>query len=400
MRNVIIGLMVLLLALPLMSGAAHASVNPKLVIDSYTISEVPSSPGHDVTLKINLKNIDSYNCANRVFVQLASSYPASVDGKDTQYIGTICPDESKEVSYTLSIDSLARFGTYPISVLTTYEKTYDKFSDSNIINLRVGGEPSFTASVSSSKPVDIYPGDVAAITIKFQNNGAGNADSVRAKLTAPPGIEVKWSGSEQELGTIPARASTSATFQIEAGKNTPAETYELNVTLDYLSQDKEQGSQILSFEMPLREKADFSADTKENKPLVSGDDREIRIFLKNTGSEVARNLKVRLMPIFPFSTDGTVRYLDSLKPGEDKLIIYQIHIDSEATPGEQTVGLLIEFENLQGKKYTDSIDVPLSIEARTLDYYVAGYGPWIAVLLAIVVALIIRRRISQNKEKK
>ncbi|VVB60989.1 NPCBM-associated, NEW3 domain of alpha-galactosidase [uncultured archaeon] len=387
-----IRLLAMLLSFSLFAGIGHASVNPKLVLENYTLSEDPALPGTDVVLKLSLANIDTSNCADRVSVQLSTSYPVSIDGSDMRYIGSICPNdlENGTVSFRLPIDPLAQTGTYPVSVLTTYEKDYNKFSESNTVNLHVGGAPSFTASVISSSPVDIYPGDDASITVNFQNNGASAADSAHISLAAPDGIDVKWAGSEQELGTIPARASALATFRIEAAKNTAPGIYPINATLKYLGEDKTSASQSFSLGMPLHQKAEFSADAKKNGPFVAGDDREIAITLKNTGSEEAKKLKIRIMPVFPFSNDGTVRYIESLAPGEEKDVVYMIHVDKDGTPGDQTAGMLIDFQNPQGKRFTDSIDLSLSLRPKNLGYYLGTY--WWVIALLLIAAYIVKRR--------
>lgn len=378
--------------LQLMCGTASAAaVNPKLVLEKYNLSETPAMPGHEITLTLHLSNIHT-NCASTVSVQLSASYPVHVEGSDMQYLGTICPgdDENGTAVFKLAVDPLAMTGTYPIAVLTAYEKDLDKFSESNTINMRVGGAPSFAVSVASSNPVDVYPGDEAAVTLKFQNNGASQAEATRVKLTAPEGLEVKWAGSEQQLGPVPPRSSASATFFIEAAKSTEAGTYMLNATLDYSSEDGTPAHESFLIGMVVSKRAEFAANTDKNSPFFSGDDRSITVTLKNTGSEEARNLKVRIMPIFPFSTDGTVRYVDFLMPGEEKDLVYVVHIDKDGTAGGQAAGLIIDFEDPQGKKFTDSIDLLLKVSDKDAVYYIMIY--WPLIVLAVIAVLAFRKR--------
>lgn len=128
----------------------------------------------------------------------------------------------------------------------------------------------------------------------------------------------------------------------------------------------------------------------ENGPLLAGEDRELAVSLKNTGSEEARKLKVRILPVFPFSTDGTVRYIEALAPGEEKEIVYLLHVDKDGTPGEQTAGLLINFENPEGKKFSDSIDFSLAIRPKNLGYYIGTY--WYLIAALLIVALVVKNR--------
>jgi uncharacterized membrane protein len=370
-------------------GTAYAA-NPNIILGNYTLSENPPMPGDNVDLGLKLMNVNSTICANNVAVQLSTSYPVSINGNDKQYLGDICVNNYSIATFNLVIDSLAQTGTYPISVITTYESNYNEYSESNIINLVVGGAPSFAASVVSSNPIDIYPGDDAAITIKLQNNGANEAKATNISLTAADGLKVKWAGSQQELGTIPSQGSASATFYIEAAKNAIPGIYSINATLNYLSESKNPASQNLSFNMPLLAKADFNADAGKTT-FVAGQKKDVTIALTNTGFEEARKIKVRIMPIFPFSTDGTVRYVDSLKPGEEKDLNFVVQVDKDGTAGKQVVSLFIEFENPQEKQFTDSADLSLSVVNKGFVYFITTY--WIFILIiAIVVLLVIKRR--------
>jgi hypothetical protein len=389
----------LLIILSVFWGTASASVNPKIIIDNYTLSETPAVPGHEVILNLHLRDIDTSNCGSMVQVQLSASYPLSIDGSDMQHLADICPDYGNATAtFKLIVDPLAQTGTYPVSVVTTYEKDLDKFSESNIINMRVGGAPDFSASVTSSNPVNVYPGDDATVTIKFQNNGAGQAESASATLTAPAGVDVKWAGSTQQMGSIPSRGSASATFSVEAAKDALPGTYYLNATIEYYGEDRFPASQSFSLEMPVLKKADFTADTRDQ--FVAGEDMDVTIILKNTGSEEARKLKVRIMPIFPFSTDGTVRYIDSLGPGEEKGLNFVVHVDQDGTAGTQTAGLIIDYEDSQGKKFTDTIDVALTVAEKDVAYYLLTYWPLIVLLLIAIIVIRNRKQISGRLAKR
>ena len=159
-----------------LSALCFAAVNPQLQIYNYTLSSNPASPGDTLLLTVHLRNIEFGACADTISVQAMTSYPLSVNGLDTQYLDTLClgdPQGKGTVTFTIPVDSLAKSGTYPVTILTGYQKEFDKFSSSNTINVVVLGTPSLSASVTSSSPVDIYPGDTGSVTVTFQNNGTG-----------------------------------------------------------------------------------------------------------------------------------------------------------------------------------------------------------------------------------
>ncbi|VVB73217.1 Uncharacterised protein [uncultured archaeon] len=391
------GMMFVALMLAL-AGLSFASVNPKLQLVNYSISETPAQPGHSVNLTLVFKSMEWDNCAEQANVQLSLSYPLSLIGPDTHYLGDLCasdPDGKSTTSFILPVDSLAQTGTYQIMVSSSYQQRFAKFADSNTINVRVGGAPSFTASVASSKPVDIYPGDTAYITVVFQNNGGGRAESARVAFTASDGVEVKWAGQTQELGQVAARGSIAATFAIETAKNLDPGTYRLNAVLDYASEDKTNGSASFSFDLPLAKKADFAV-ADGSREMMSGDDVPITLTLTNTGHDEAKSLKARIKPIFPFSTDGTVRYVESLKPGESVALAYTIHVDKDATVGRQLLSMLIDYENLDGNKLSDSVEFSLPVNQKTLTDRLSELWYVWALAVVILIAGVFRRKAKKQ----
>ena len=392
----IIGVFALLLLA--FAGMSFASVNPRVQLMNYSLSEVPVQPGHVLALTLHLKSMESDNCAEQLQVQLAVSYPLSVRGPDSQYNDLLCysdPDSAGTFTFYLPVDNLATSGTYPVSVALSYKKRFTELSGGNTLNVQVGGSPSFTASVTSSNPIDIYPGDSAMVTVTFQNTGASSVTSARASAQSD-GIQVKWAGQTQDLGQIAARGSGSATFNIEAPKNMPSGNYPLNIHLDYTSEDRSAGYTDFSFTVPVKPKATFTAAAEDT--MLPGEKKEVNIAITNTGSQEADKVQVRIKPLFPFSTDGTVRYIEALKPGETQNLTYVITVDKDATPGGQLLGFLIDFQDPQGKKMSDSADFSMSVRTPSLNDDLLSYW-YVAAIAIIVVAFLLRRRTAAGKKK-
>ena len=391
-KNMSMLIMALMIAL---TGISFASVNPKLQLVNYSISEVPAQPGHSVNLTLVFKSLEWDNCAEQTNIQIAVSYPLSLIGPDTHYLGDLClsdPDSKSTTSFILPVDPLAQTGTYQVLVSSNYQQRFAKFADSNTLNIRVGGAPSFTASVISSKPVDIYPGDTAYITVVFQNNGSGRAESARVVFTASDGVEIKWAGQAQELGQIAARASATATFAIETAKFLVPGNYKLYATLDYASEDKSNGNASFAFDLPILNKAEFTVIPADGQDMPSGNDVTVLITLTNTGHDIAMKVKAKIKPTFPFSTDGTMRYVDSLKPGESADLTFVIHVDKDATAGKQLLSMLVDYENPDGNILSDSMDFSLNVKQTSIVDRLAELWYIGAAILVIVLFAMFRRR--------
>jgi len=178
-----------------------------------------------------------------------------------------------------------------------------------------------------------------------------------------------------------------------------AGSYPLDVVLDYTGENRSMGSASFSFKVPVKPKADFAA-ASESPTLVSGVKKEVVIRLTNSGTDVAKNLKVRIKPLYPFSTDGTVRYVDALAPGMSANLTYVVTVDKDATSGEQLLSFLVDYEDAQGKKFSDTADFSLGVRTPTLEDTLMGvWYLWVALALAIVYMASKRMGAAKKKQQ-
>jgi len=120
--------------------------------------------------------------------------------------------------------------------------------------------------------------------------------------------------------------------------------------------------------------------------------------LRNTGTDAAYKVKVKLLPQYPFSSDGSVRYVEKLEPGKNAPIELSLDIDKDATPGEYSLDMLLDFEDAQGKSLQDTANVSFVVLRKSLfravfiDYWVV----WIIV--AVLAAVIIKKKKGKKKK--
>lgn len=204
------------------------------------------------------------------------------------------------------------------------------------------------------------------------NNGSDRAQAVQVALNTPAGIDAKWSTRVQEMGTILSQGSSQPRFAVEVEKNASPGNYMCDLAVNYSSSSGVNSTYDFPFMLVVKPKAEFSVEGSQ-APLYVGETQDAQITVKNTGSQEARKLKIRIQPMFPFSSDGAVRYIDSLAPGEEQSLSYSISVDSTAEPGSsQTLGMLVDYEDPQGNKLSDSADFPLSVKSRTLEEKLQG----------------------------
>jgi len=93
-----------------------------------------------------------------------------------------------------------------------------------------------------------------------------------------------------------------------------------------------------------------------------------------------------------------VRYIEKLAPGETQNLTYVITVDKDATTGGQLIGLLIDFEDPQGKKMSDSASFAMPVRVPTLAEEAASYWYVGALVLAAAVIFLARRKKAEKKK--
>lgn len=376
--------------------ASASDVNPSVRLENYSLSVPQVKPGDHFAVTLVFDGANEV-CAEKLSVQLSATYPLSIAGPDAQYVDRLCQGGAASngtLTFDAYADPLASTGNYQIAVATVWQKTFLKYPGANTVSIRVQGVPELAASIQSSTPVDIHAGDDAVLRLRFDNKGTGYVTA--SHLTASSrGIEVKWGGSDAELGAIAPRSYASAALSVTAADSLAPGNYPLDLVVSYVAEDGSRGLKTFSFTVPVKPKAEFAVSAGDVRLPIS-ETSLVSLTLTNTGSDEARKVKAHIRPVFPFSTDGTVRYVESLKPGESVPLVYSIPVDKQATEGNQVLSMTIEYEDKDGKKLNDSVDFSIYARPKSLLETVLAYW-WVGALA--VVAFVVRQRMQKKPAK-
>jgi hypothetical protein len=401
MRNKMI-LMIMVVALIAVSAfPAQAVVHPNVVVSSFSIKEGAASVGKDFTLSLVLTNVEPSACAMAISTSIEAAPPFIMNGVSTVSAGDLCMNSTKEINIPMRIDPSATGGTYQLTIINNYETVMlAQFSSTNTINIFVQGTPDLNANVISSKPIDIYTGDTATLTVNIENTGNFKAQSVNAKLSADSPLDVKWSDSFMTLGTLEAKQSKTADFSVEVPKDAKALSYPMQLTVQYLDENLAMKTKTFAFTLNVNKKAMFEASDVGSSALFANSNlKVIKLSLKNTGTDIARNIKAKIQPQYPFSTDGSVRYIDALEPGKSMPVDFVVNVDKDATVGTYGLDMIIDFEDAQGKDFQDTTPVSLTVESKSI-FRAVFLEYWYLWVIAILIAFnVIMRKRKASKKK-
>lgn len=152
--------------------------NPKLVIESVETEPDDIEPGGSVNLKFKIKNIGSGTARHlQAKINSTSAYLVPILSGGLVYIGDLDPGETKEASTKLSIDSLAEYKTYTITLTLEYkDESNNPASDTFDVGIPVTG--SIRLDI-----INIEPNyNRMALDIEVANKGTTDAKSLEAKF--------------------------------------------------------------------------------------------------------------------------------------------------------------------------------------------------------------------------
>ncbi len=397
MRKDITALLLASLTLLLAAGFAQAVAAPHVVVSGYHITQGSATVGKDFTLSLTLTNTENDTCAQDVTTTLQAGSPFILRGVTAVHAGTVCGPNSTTVDIPMRIDPSGTGGFYQITVSNDYQTSlYAEYTTTSTINVFVNGTPQLAANVARSSPVDVYPGDTATVTVNVQNDGTFTARSVTASLSATPPVTVEWAGQNASLGSIATQQGRTTDFSVKIPKDAPAKDYNMTLHVRYLDEMMAQRTANLPLTFHVSRIAQFNTTTQQGALFANQNTRTVQVRVMNTGTDTAYHVRASLEPQFPFSTDGSTRYIDRLDPGQTATVSVTVNIDKNAVPGAYGLKMLFDFEDAQGKQLQDSANVTLAVSPKGF-FRIVFIDYWFLWALAIVIAAVVVRRRRKKK---
>jgi len=401
MKKHILFLAILVVISAASMASVQAAIKANVMVSSFMVTDGTAAPGKNFTLSVKLTNPEPGTCAENIVASLQAGYPFIINGVSSQTAGELCTNANRTVDFPVRIDPGAAGGTYQLVVTADYETpTLTQFSNSNTINLLVEGTPEIKASIINSNPLDVYAGDTATVTVNIENAGSFQAQSVTASISADSPVDVNWAKSSASIGLLDSKQSKTADFSIEVPKNAEAKDYKLYITVQYNDENLAPQKKDFTFVLPVKKKALFETSDGSEVLYQNENSRTVNLVLKNTGTDNAYKIKAKLLPQFPFSTDGSVKYIDSLEPGQSTPIQLTINTDKDATPGKYGLDLLLDFEDGQGKDMQDTATVMFTVQEKPFFTKVFSDYWFLWMIILVIAILALRKRIKRKKKAK
>ncbi|MBU6998302.1 MAG: hypothetical protein HXS41_05280 [Theionarchaea archaeon] len=211
----------------------HVVGETLIEITQVASSEEPVEPGHDFQLDITVKNIGSNavkwikiilspnpGTQAEMSVQSVSQLSQATSPQESTVIIPISsdlervfkdvgPGKSVTATYALSVGIDAESKNYAMTVSLVYQdETGMVNSETRTIGIKIQGKPSLELQGIEVDPSAPYQGEEAVISITLENNGTGDARSVKVDLSSVLGKYTSF------IGTMKRNENNAAVFKI------------------------------------------------------------------------------------------------------------------------------------------------------------------------------------------
>ena len=333
-RSVLTALALLTILAALAAPAGALSVK-LMKYDPY-----PANTGEYVTVWIKIENPGLGSPSEDVQLRVVPEYPFSLEPGETglEEIGKLSMNDFALFDFRLRVDKDAIDGRN--TLLVEYRDSIDVAWSEVELSLEVESDRvDFEIADIDSVPLRLKPGDEdAKIMVEIQNIGDGDADCVKSRLTLPDGFSASDSYSDiANLGTVAADASSQAIFYIDVEESVQPGEHIATITIDYMDKDSDEyKEETLDLRIPVKETPLFEIVSSEITPgtLTVGDMVTLLMQIKNTGSEEAESVRVRVMlkseQPFDFSNGNAFDYVGDLDVGEIGEAVLKFEVEDDA----------------------------------------------------------------------
>lgn len=249
-------------------------------------------------------------------------------------------------------------------------------------------------------PSEIRPGDnYVKLVTQVENVGQKDSKSVEVTLNLPDGIDSSYSNNNRLwIGRVNAGESKEAIFYIDIDEDTMPGVKDLEYSFTYSDLDDNKNSETTLIPLLVKSRPQIEVVDVVGTG-VAGKTTEMKVYLKNTGTESAEAVDVRIIKqnAQPFVIDVRSDYIGELEPNETGVAIFSIKTNSNAEFKEHDFKLLIrskgDSDEGDDNIYTYNRRAKFDVNKKSNDlYFIVG----VIGIIALIIILIIK---NKNKRR-
>ncbi|MFA7708369.1 MAG: CARDB domain-containing protein [Candidatus Pacearchaeota archaeon] len=359
---------------------------------SYDLTEAVAGERFDLT--ITLTNKDTIDKENIKFSWDLDD-PFDIDNDDEEWdIKILGAGANVSKTFRIDIDEEADSDEYKLNF--NLEDSKDDWDDYVEVEVDSDKADLIIANIQSS-PLTLTPGtENIKLTVKLENQGEQSAKFIKTRLILPDGFTPSDSYSDSySVGTIAGESQQEAIFYINIDENVKTNDYIGQIKIDYKENNNDK-TKTLEINLPVHGNSQFSIDSVSSESkIMPKQTSKIKVKITNTGDKKAEETSVKVFEKsdYPFSFTEKTYYIGTLEPGESGTAVFELTVDTDATPNNYIIETQIRTVNdgtvLVNEK---SINIKISKYERTALDYLKIIGIIILVILAIIIFFVYKAK--------
>jgi uncharacterized repeat protein (TIGR01451 family) len=185
--------------------------NPSLRVER--TAPVSVDPGNSFNITVSILN-EGQSSANDIAILVNSSSTSITPmNSENYYIPELLPGDQKILNLSFETDKKVALGLQPILITIDYLNADNAaFRQISTVGVPIVGSAEMSVASVGTNPTPIVQGDTVTLTIRIENIGTANANSVQATIDDLP-----LSGTKEAfMGTIEPNNDAPAVFTLQA----------------------------------------------------------------------------------------------------------------------------------------------------------------------------------------
>jgi hypothetical protein len=367
---------------------------------------VPVQSGEDAEINFKIRNTGTTQAEN-VQVEIVDSFPFELkpDRQRDYSLGDVTPGQEYQISSEVLVADNAPDGINEFRVRISH----GDFSRIVDIPVQVQSQDiELNLANLKTTPTQLTPDtEDAKMTLEVVNNGEKTAENALLNIDLPENFQATSSFStRQALGNIAPGQVKTAEFTFDVEESAESGDVEIPAEISYSTDSSESTSRITEetgFSFYLAGKPQFEVTDVEADLKVGTNQRELRLEVRNTGSEESSSTRIRVLDSsdLPFDYDSSSKYIGTLEPNQTGTAVFRVDTESGAEAKEY----LLDFE-IRGVKdtevYVEDTTVQAQVENGQEESGSSLPLPLVGAALLIVIGGVLywRSRADEEEEEK
>lgn len=368
-------------------GVGISAVESNIFLGDYQVkyNYEGAEEGERFTLNVEITNTGSAK-ADVVF-ELDDSKPFDLQTDETWEIGSLAKDAKVTRTFRVEVAEDTPEDEYDLQF--TLEDNKDDYEDEFEIQTTFENAELIIADVKSEPPIISADQEDIKLTLKVDNIGTGDANSIVAKLELPQGFSPSSSFSDTaNAGVVKAKESTDMVFFIDTEKAIGSGTYQGTLSIRYETEN-ELETKNLQFDLPLKGRPIYTITSSRTIPsavTVAGSGK-LQVVVQNIGEELGEETSVRVFENadLPIEFDQKTNLIGSIFPGREGTASFDFTVEEDASAKVYLVKAQVRTVS-RGNVIVNEHTIPVTIIEQERGAY---FGWMLAIALIILLGIII-----------